>query len=104
METVKCVGTQTRCLHSSVTYRGQYNVTIKGCASESMCAASDLLRDYGVVMGPDLSCCTESGCNGERAASETPTTQPTTTNSEPALRPGEVLLAVFAATQCLLRP
>ncbi|XP_059497289.1 uncharacterized protein LOC125448407 [Stegostoma tigrinum] len=105
LEMVKCAGTQTRCLHSSIRYSGQHNVTIKGCASERMCALSDLPKVYGITLGPDFFCCAENGCNGERTVVEQSTVQ-STTNGKPALRPRVALLAapLLAAAMRLLPP
>ncbi|XP_078394266.1 uncharacterized protein LOC144678316 isoform X3 [Cetorhinus maximus] len=57
-EMVKCVGVQTRCLHFSVMYQAQ-DIVINGCASESTCKNSGMLKLYGVQPKQDPYCCKE---------------------------------------------
>ncbi|XP_078061697.1 urokinase plasminogen activator surface receptor-like isoform X2 [Mustelus asterias] len=59
---VKCVGKQTRCLHSS-TIENSRDGFIKGCASESICNNPSVLSFYNIQSKQDFYCCTGNGCN-----------------------------------------
>ncbi|XP_078394264.1 uncharacterized protein LOC144678316 isoform X1 [Cetorhinus maximus] len=86
-EMVKCVGVQTRCLHFSVMYQAQ-DIVINGCASESTCKNSGMLKLYGVQPKQDPYCCKVSGCNLRRSEDSTTTPANTVTgkNDSPAVR------------------
>ncbi|XP_043539170.1 urokinase plasminogen activator surface receptor-like isoform X1 [Chiloscyllium plagiosum] len=60
---VKCVGHQTRCLHYSATDFPEHNVIVKGCASESFCRNSDVMKFYNLQPKQDFYCCQDNGCN-----------------------------------------
>uniref|UniRef100_UPI00398E5A55 urokinase plasminogen activator surface receptor-like isoform X2 n=1 Tax=Pristiophorus japonicus TaxID=55135 RepID=UPI00398E5A55 len=76
-ETVKCVGEQDSCLHGSGTNDLATNITIKGCASRSICDNPDLLQLYSINRKQEFYCCKNSGCNRGRERSEVSTAQTT---------------------------
>ncbi|XP_038669438.1 urokinase plasminogen activator surface receptor-like isoform X3 [Scyliorhinus canicula] len=77
-EMVQCVGMQTKCLHSSVTYQTQ-NLIIKGCASESLCENPNALAVHNIQLKQDFYCCKERGCNRGSLVSWDQTTAPVNT-------------------------
>ncbi|XP_067831543.1 urokinase plasminogen activator surface receptor-like [Heptranchias perlo] len=72
MERVKCVGEQKWCLHTLATSNSKQNVTIKGCASESICKNPDVVKPFGIVPKQDFYCCKESWCNRGSASNYSP--------------------------------
>ncbi|XP_067874889.1 urokinase plasminogen activator surface receptor-like isoform X2 [Heterodontus francisci] len=106
-DTVKCVGEQTWCLHSSTTNNLKQNGTIKGCASKSFCQNPDILNLYGLQPKQDFYCCKGNGCNLRNRSSEVSTAQTTTStdtmttrNNSPAIRALRALLLI-AMMSCL---
>ncbi|XP_072325086.1 urokinase plasminogen activator surface receptor-like [Scyliorhinus torazame] len=87
-EMVKCVGKQTRCLHSSVMYLSR-NYTIKGCVSESFCKNANTITIPNIQLNQDIDCCNRSGCNGSPGSTAQTaifTNNVTVYNDSPAVR------------------
>ncbi|GCB79461.1 uncharacterized protein [Scyliorhinus torazame] len=101
-ERVKCVGKQSWCLHLSATATSLQNVTLKGCASESICKNPDLLKIHHLRPEQDFYCCNGSGCNrgsvpsGRSTAQTTTPANTVTANNYSSTLPVNMINAVLA--------
>ncbi|KAG5271040.1 hypothetical protein AALO_G00175190 [Alosa alosa] len=64
---LSCVGNEDRCIKTTTTMSGQ-TVTMKGCASSSICAG-DLSADLGSV-AVGLNCCEGNLCNSAKSVGQ----------------------------------
>ncbi|KAG9331643.1 hypothetical protein JZ751_018619 [Albula glossodonta] len=60
-KTLKCLGSEDRCIKTSVTTGGQ-KLTMKGCASQTVCGGALNAQIGNVAVG--MSCCQGNLCNG----------------------------------------
>ncbi|XP_036393959.1 urokinase plasminogen activator surface receptor-like [Megalops cyprinoides] len=61
--TLKCVGSEDRCVKASMIVHGQ-TLTVKGCASQTVCAGCLNAQLGNTVV--DMSCCEGDLCNNAR--------------------------------------
>ncbi|XP_048036358.1 urokinase plasminogen activator surface receptor-like [Megalobrama amblycephala] len=61
---LSCLETEDRCINATVTSGGQ-SVSVKGCASKSVCDATTSVAGFG-----SISCCNGNLCNGAPSVSQ----------------------------------
>ncbi|XP_048022716.1 urokinase plasminogen activator surface receptor-like [Megalobrama amblycephala] len=61
---LNCLGTEDRCITATATSGGQ-SVSVKGCASKSICGTTASVSDFG-----SFSCCEGNLCNGAQSVSQ----------------------------------
>ncbi|XP_016382026.1 urokinase plasminogen activator surface receptor-like [Sinocyclocheilus rhinocerous] len=62
--TLSCSGSEDRCFKATGSYLG-YSAVVKGCATKSICEASDLIPSM-----KDISCCEGNWCNGAQSVTQ----------------------------------